>query len=237
MKYVLTIVMVMLVGGIVYALKDYVVPTTWRYKITVEIETPEGVKSGSAVREVRARKNIARFLNPDVNDVTYEVIGEAVVVDLGKRGVLFALVDWDSYEEVYNAFPFSSFDVDKQLHYYQTLKVGSKAQLTTKLPKMITFSDLNRSDTAKIVYWNEAINKQNQRDFEYRLLNNMESTFGQNVVLKGVFIEMSAERVSKNFDARFNFFRPANNFVSWQRTLKYGDPLAMDRSNFIREAK
>ena len=25
---------------------------TWRYKVTVEIETPEGVKSGSAIRQL-----------------------------------------------------------------------------------------------------------------------------------------------------------------------------------------
>jgi hypothetical protein len=92
-------------AGTAYAAKDYVVPTTWRYKITIEIETPEGIKTGSAVREVRAWKNAAKIINPDVAPIEYEVIGEAVVVDLGKRGVLFGLIDWDSYEEVESSFP------------------------------------------------------------------------------------------------------------------------------------
>ncbi|PZP55643.1 MAG: hypothetical protein DI586_06155, partial [Micavibrio aeruginosavorus] len=32
---------------------------TWRYKITINIDTPDGVKTGSAVREVTVSRGIA----------------------------------------------------------------------------------------------------------------------------------------------------------------------------------
>lgn len=77
---------VLLVFGISYIAS---IPQTFRYKITVEIETPEGIKTGSAVREVRISNNLAKYVNPDVRSLTYRVIGEAVSIDLGEHGILF----------------------------------------------------------------------------------------------------------------------------------------------------
>ena len=65
MKFGLTTIVLVLVAGTAFAMSDYIVPSTWRYKITVEVETPEGIKSGSAVREVRAWKNAAKLVNPE----------------------------------------------------------------------------------------------------------------------------------------------------------------------------
>ena len=56
MKKLLIILGVLIIGGVTFAYamselngnKSY----SWRYKMTVEIETPEGIKTGSAVREV-----------------------------------------------------------------------------------------------------------------------------------------------------------------------------------------
>lgn len=175
MKYVLTIVMVMLVGGIVYALKDYVVPTTWRYKITVEIETPEGIKSGSAVREVRARKNIARFLNPDVNDVTYEVIGEAVVVDLGLGKSLFALVG--SNDEVQRAFFGGASQID-EIAKIKGLEVGKKAELVD-INTFVMFEDISDPETIKSLEPSDFV-----------------TAFNNRVKFNGVLIEITNDRVT-----------------------------------------
>ena len=91
---------------------DYLIPSTWNYRITIEIETPEGTKSGSAVRQVQAQLQYP--LNPDIGEVISDVFGEAVVIDLGERGVIFALINRDSYNEVYKAFP-KSFKSSKIL--------------------------------------------------------------------------------------------------------------------------
>ena len=53
-KYKKTLILtVMLAALAVWGyLSDVYVSGTWRYKITIEIDTPEGVKSGSVIREV-----------------------------------------------------------------------------------------------------------------------------------------------------------------------------------------
>ena len=73
----------------------------YRYRLTVEVETPEGLKTGSSVIEVKTSV-AGRNSIPVPGAVSHRVRGEAVTVDLGARGVLFALLrsddntDWAS---------------------------------------------------------------------------------------------------------------------------------------------
>ena len=57
--------------------------------MTITVDTPEGVKTGSAVHEISNSKGLFGF--PDAGNPA-DIEGEAVVVDLGERGVLFALI-------------------------------------------------------------------------------------------------------------------------------------------------
>lgn len=144
------IVIVVLIISIIaaFAVTDYVVPTTWRYKITVEVKTPDGTKSGSAIREVRAWKNAAKFFNPDVKPITYEVIGEAVVVDLSVDGSLFYLVG--NHDEVQNAFFKDTFLEEDRIRKINKLKIGSKAELL-EIADFVVFQDLNDSQNIKSI--------------------------------------------------------------------------------------
>ncbi len=83
-------VIALLVGGASIALTGCGVPTSasYRFRMTVEVETPQGLRSGSSVMEVR----IARGLPiGDLSGVSSDVRGEAVVVDL-PDGPLFVLL-------------------------------------------------------------------------------------------------------------------------------------------------
>lgn len=66
--------------------------STWsyRYRLTLYVDTPEGVKTGAGVIEIQSAR--ALF---DLNQMplAWRMYGEAVVVDLGARGLLFALLD------------------------------------------------------------------------------------------------------------------------------------------------
>lgn len=66
---------------------DYV----WHQKLTIDVDTPEGVKSGSSTVRVAWRDSIA--LLPDPPHVTSQIRGEATVVDLGGGRYLFALLN------------------------------------------------------------------------------------------------------------------------------------------------
>lgn len=62
---------------------------TYHYRLTVEVDTPKGLRTGSSVIEVRTG---AVHLGGIGGGASAEVSGEAVTVDLGARGLLFALL-------------------------------------------------------------------------------------------------------------------------------------------------
>jgi hypothetical protein len=62
---------------------------TYRYRLTVEVETPQGVRSGSSVIESSASES--NGLNG--SQVHSELHGEAVAIDMPDGGTLFALLD------------------------------------------------------------------------------------------------------------------------------------------------
>ncbi|OYY78012.1 MAG: hypothetical protein B7Y43_08780 [Sphingomonas sp. 28-62-20] len=74
---------------------------TYRYRLTVEIDTPEGLRTGSSVIEVHTGR-AWQYSIPNPGMLWISTRGEAVSVDLGRRGVLFALlrseqlIDWAS---------------------------------------------------------------------------------------------------------------------------------------------
>lgn len=73
---------------------------TYRYRLTVEVDTPEGLRRGSSVIQVKTQ-DIIGFPGPDAGGIRTSVKGEAVVVDLGRRGLLFALLrDADSIAQL-----------------------------------------------------------------------------------------------------------------------------------------
>ncbi|MDP3550575.1 MAG: hypothetical protein Q8R81_09275, partial [Novosphingobium sp.] len=63
---------------------------TMRYKMTVEVETPEGLKTGFAVRELEFRDRSGFPLGESRPQI--KLRGEAVAVDLGGGRTLFALL-------------------------------------------------------------------------------------------------------------------------------------------------
>lgn len=63
---------------------------TYRYRMTVEVETPEGLKTGSSVIQVIGDEASQYALSP--GRLTYRIFGEAVAVDLPNGKKLFALL-------------------------------------------------------------------------------------------------------------------------------------------------
>lgn len=70
----------------------------YRYRLIVEVDTPEGVKSGSSVIEVSTAVSGSNDIASPGSLYT-EARGEAVTIDLGERGLLFALLRSEQDEE------------------------------------------------------------------------------------------------------------------------------------------
>ena len=63
---------------------------TYRYRLTVEVDTPQGLRTGSSVIEVATSVASKLALRP--GELSWRVRGEAVAVDLPGGKVLFALL-------------------------------------------------------------------------------------------------------------------------------------------------
>lgn len=86
--------------GCAPALPDY------RYRLTVEVDTPDGIRSGSSVIQVASHVSSEYSLAP--GDVTTQVTGEAVAVDLPGGKTLFALLSKPNSADGANAYAFDA---------------------------------------------------------------------------------------------------------------------------------
>jgi hypothetical protein len=126
---------------------------THRYRLTVEVDTPEGVRSGSSVIEV-ARSDVSWF--PLVqNQYALRLRGEAVFVDLGANRNVIALLAHGARAD--NVDQMVSLAVDA--YGYRTRsdeawagKVKMQGPVALKpplIPTLVTFSDLSDPKTAR----------------------------------------------------------------------------------------
>ena len=81
---------------------------TLRYRLTVEVETPQGLRSGSSVIEVRGVKN-PDWATPEGRGTRSSFVGEAAAVDLPGGRTLFALLKTDSGLSDASEYPWFAF--------------------------------------------------------------------------------------------------------------------------------
>ena len=154
-----------------------------RYKMTVTVATPEGDKTGSAVRI--ADRHTEMSILPQQGGTTYNVgEGQAVVVNLGKRGVLFALMGGQKEaQEV-----FSLFSKDK----------GTKRIVLSpaQYPMFVTFKDPKKPNTVK------AISPYNDHDIQVDggTAKTVEDILGKGVKLKEVSINETSDPVTRGIE-------------------------------------
>lgn len=118
-------------------------PYTWNYRITVEVETPDGIKTGSTVRQLQMQEIVQ--LNPDRGNAQFRVKGEAIVIDLGKYG---ALVEIPDYQEFLDAFPVEHAN---RIKYYNSLPNGKVSHLNTGNYPLINFQNIDDPDSIRTV--------------------------------------------------------------------------------------
>ena len=231
MKKFLIFVSLVLIGGAALAAaelanndKHY----SWRYKMTVEIETPEGLKTGSAVREVNV--NITPYPLDDRHPYRSKVTmkGEAVTVDLGDRGVLFAIITPDSYPEITDTFAGPPPLTPEGAEYYSRLE-NVKAPVEAKnISWMFTFSDLSDPKSVRLVKGGEFDVAQQK----YIPVDNFEKIFGSGVKLKGVTVEMTDEPVTWEIEKWLPWLENLRGGYLHGGSTARGAPLGLYGGNF-----
>jgi hypothetical protein len=211
---------------------------SWRYRITVEVDTPEGTKTGSSVREVSIQ--LVPQLTPEMKPTTH-LSGEAVVVDLGNRGVVFALLkgykvgsDHAKFLPFY-IFPFGGDPVSKEgLKYYSNLKAGSKEIDPEWYPIFVHF--LNPKDPKSIQSLIEMDRCPNQIPASETLCvkkDHFEDAFGAGVKVKSVKIEMTDLPVTSYVGKYLPPYIQDEDFKSWFRKLPWEDTRRIGPYDFI----
>lgn len=131
--------------------------TTVRYQLTLEAEVDGKSKTGSGVIEVTYSKN-----NDPISQAEFsiDVRGEAVVLDLGSRGTLFALLKGDTDSRsgpeyiVLRAFDFPGGALPSPVisGLRQVRRLSGKRELPlTRLPMLVRFRDPNDPMTVEKV--------------------------------------------------------------------------------------
>lgn len=199
------LVLVFIVGF--YYLNNHVFKSgVWRYKITVVVETPEGDKTGSSVQEISVHSGLA--LTPGASAEMF-FKGEPVVVDLGARGVLFALINFKKNLPFYMFPSGRGYTTIEGINYYEDLKTKPEKLDAYFYPEFVRFRDPKNPKTAenlietsccKFGYaWDSYImpnthsNTNDMRKNFYIKQSYFEAAFGVGVQLKSVMIEMTDE--------------------------------------------
>ena len=179
---------------------------TYRYRLTVEVDTPQGVRSGSSVIEVDTRA-VRPGSNPARQGVEIDVRGEAVAVDLPDGQTLFALlrsdndVDWAGRVMLLLSprtnEPFlEQFDNMLALRGRGALELPRMWPPTGFLeersayPMLVTFGDLDDPTSVTLV---------NPDD--------LAASFGEGVTLRRITVEMTDEPMTEGIVERLEWLR------------------------------
>ena len=125
---------------------------TFRYKMTVEVETPDGIRHGNAVRELRFTDGYNGFFSLGESKPQVDLVGEAVAVDLPGGRTLFALLSGSDGDVDYGkriADRTGLWRLDKPLAIgtimglYPDAPKTEKLTYSSALPMLVTFKDIN----------------------------------------------------------------------------------------------
>ena len=170
--------------------KDY------RYKMTVEVQTPQGVKSGYAVRQV------SFHARPNGGDGA-GARGEAIAVDIAPGKTLFALLTGANGDSDYASW-IASWALDRKMSPNGANKdydAGAFAELYPTAPKtespiyfgalpmLVTFRDIR--DPKSIARVDAA---------------NLTTMFGAGVTLKRITVQKTREPVTEGIEERFTWW-------------------------------
>lgn len=158
--------------------------------MTVTVETPEGVKQGSTVREISAGTGLKLWSEGSSHSKITR--GEAAVVDLGNKGPLFAVLKVDPIRPLSATFPTKGALTRKGLRYYSNLRAGPTQIGDTAHPSLFRFQDMNDPSSIELVY---KLDKSLEEGVdEYIPVDNFEKIYGAGYKLKSVTIEMTDDR-------------------------------------------
>jgi hypothetical protein len=198
-----------------------------RFRLTVEIDTPEGVKSGSSVIEINYRDDTKTWAPVTAQRLQVSMKGEAVFVDLGAGKHVIALLaagptaqgDLDEIVRI----SFGSLPLEEYGRYQS---MGSREVPPAGHPTLVTFADLADPASAKVVYATgrdvrliptaPGSTSGSYKDFGPLTIDRFAETFGPGYALKGVFIQMTTDPITRGIEGKVIGLK---NIDEWNRKV------------------
>ncbi|MGB3806614.1 MAG: hypothetical protein WA936_05395 [Erythrobacter sp.] len=177
----------------------------YRYRLTVEVETPEGLRSGSGVIEVE--QDLGRpGMNPAGSQIYRSVRGEAVAVDLPNGRTLFALlrsesdIEWAETIVAYVAPPVEkSEDEEPRFDHMLALEGAVEIPRTfpayawieerSAYPMLVTFGDIDEPTSV------EQVNP-----------DDLTAAFGEGYALERITVEITDDWVTTGIEGRLGWW-------------------------------
>ena len=196
---------------------------SYRYKLTVEVDTPQGLKTGYAVREINYKQGIKL---PDSSGFSVTQRGEAVAVDLPGGQTLFVLLETDAYVTLQTGFGGDSpemLDVAKADKRVSVVKpfpptIGTDPTDPSNrfhgYPRFVRFKDLHDPLTMTTIK-----------------PDNLAASFGPGVTLKRITIQMTDEPVTAGISQRLEWLNRLERYQSDQ-TNPFTSTLSAGIGNF-----
>ncbi|BAH77302.1 hypothetical protein [Solidesulfovibrio magneticus] len=162
---------------------DALTTTVIKYKIIIEVETPEGLKTGSNVVQVTITPKFVHW-NPSASPIIIRVEGEAIFLDLGQGKNVIATLGFGptgANEGRLSRLPSEVLGGDNGQSYTRARTWEGRAELHGDLiPTMVTFGDLADPYTVQVVMPDE-----------------FATVFGPGYRFKGAWIEMTMDDVTR----------------------------------------
>lgn len=213
-KNALRIVLSLCVGISVGACEPSI--PTYRYRLTVEVDTPAGLRSGSSVIEVHTSDQGKGFPGPEAGGIRHGFRGEAVVVDLGKNTLFVPLVSssrdsgWASivmFLVTPASLPPAGSDPFRR-RFDEMLKYRGKIDLLQSDP--LEMNKSLRSIYPLMVYFKNINDPSSVEEFDR---NNFSEVFGNGYRLKKITVQITDEPVT---------FGKVRNHLRWIDTFGRG---------------
>jgi hypothetical protein len=165
-------------------------------KVTVEVDTPAGVRTGFSVYEISAANLTATL--PDAAERTWSTRGEAVAVDLPNGQTLFALMQTGAIHGDIASMVLATLDAEfdnSMVESTQKLSnIGGEGYLLPVAPQnyplMVRFADINDPKTVEKV---EA--------------SDLSASFGTGYRIKAVTAQVVQDAVTTGIEKRFSWWQ------------------------------
>lgn len=209
----------------------------WQYKLTVVVSTPEGLKTGTTVRELSGN------LQPPIMTGRYLVMnlarGEALVVDLGERGFFFAPLTglYADNQILQKVFPEqcggmgAKEDAACKLNFYAAHKATAPKIIDPEFyPSFVYFKDINDLSSKESLLqmgdcidpkWKKCIHK-----------DRFEEVFGQGVRLESVTLEMTDEPVRFKNASYMPWFEKREQSATGEQIMQGAYEIGTDKKIF-----